>query len=549
MRRAGWQAAEHCCERPCGWLLTVSDGQGLGVPIPKDGDDPNLDEPLKRAEDLVPPETARHGGRHDPPLVERPLLDARWWVRRGGASVAVLTVFFVHFRPWQGGLLEDWGLALAWDAEGIGGLWTRLPATLGRPLHLLPHYFGMAVSGGGFVGPYGVLGLVAVAQLVAALWALRPLTGIAALRWAVALALALHPWWAAGDILRFLPAQVSVLGVVVWLGAAVRFLGDGRARWANILVLAPTAGLLTYQAPAAALILGAVVLALRTAATWRRRATLIALTVGVVGVVTAWSTLVAPLLSPSSYESQLLAPSLGLVAPVRAICRTLLLHAPAVVVAVVVVAAIVMALGFDGRLRPVHAWLLLLATASVPLAALAYASTTLHLNDPERVALPVGLATWLVLCSAVPALAADTLARRAATAVLLVATAVGAILGHGTWTHYATEQQELLEAIAPVREDMPPDAQVVVADTTGRFGDVYLLLPPHLNMALDVQYGPGADFVLCTPDGVARDHPSAALYPISTTPDCSALVDEADPESLGELSISGGTFELFEVEP
>jgi hypothetical protein len=420
---------------------------------------------------------------------------------------------------------------------------------LGRPLHLLPHYLGMAVSDGGFVGPYGVLGLVAVAQLVAALWALRPLTGIAALRWAVALAVALHPWWAAGDILRFLPGQVSVLGVVLWLGAAVRLLGDGRARWAILLVLAPTVGLLTYQAPAAALILGAVVLAVSTAATWRRRATLVLLTIGVVAVVTAWSTVIAPLVSPSSYESELLAPGLNLAGSVRAICRTLLLHAPTTAVAIIVVAAIVTALGFDGRLRPAHAWLLLLATASVPLAALTYASTTLHLNDPERVALPVGQATWLVLCCAVPALAADTVVRRAAMAVLLVATAVGAVLGYGTWTHYATEQQELLEAIAGVREDLPPDAQVVVADTSGRFGDVYLFLPPHLNVALDFQYGPGADFALCTPDGVARDHPTAALYPIPTTPDCSSLLAASETRSLGALATPDGAFDMYEVLP
>jgi hypothetical protein len=196
------------------------------------------------------------------------------------APVAVLAVFFLHFRPWQGGLLEEWGLALAWNVEGIGGFAARLPLTLGRPFVLLPQYVGMALSNGGFVGPYAVLGFVAVAQLVAALWAVAPLTGIRSLRWAVALALALHPWWAAGDILRFLPAQVSVFGVVLWLGASVRFLAGGRSRWALLIVLAPAFGLLTYQAPAAALVLGSAVLAFATSATWRRRAALVCLTVG-----------------------------------------------------------------------------------------------------------------------------------------------------------------------------------------------------------------------------------------------------------------------------
>ena len=196
------------------------------------------------------------------------------------ATGAVLAVFFVHFRPWQGGLLEDWGLVQAWDTEGFGGFVTRLPLTLGRPLHLLPDYVGMALSNGGFVGYYAVLGAVAVAQLVAALWAVAPLTNSRSLRWAVALALALHPWWAAGDILRFMSAQVSVLGVVLWLGASIRFLANGRVSWAVLLVVAPMAGLLSYQAPAAAIVLAAVVVAPMSRAGWRRQIALVVLTVG-----------------------------------------------------------------------------------------------------------------------------------------------------------------------------------------------------------------------------------------------------------------------------
>ena len=167
-------------------------------------------------------------------------------------GVAALGVFFVHFRPWQGGLLEDWGLALAWENEGIGGFAARIPATLGRPFELLPHYVGMALSGGGFVGPYAMLGLIALAQLAAGLWAVAPLTRFCPLRWAAALAIAVHPWWAPGDILRFMPAQVAVLGVVVWFGAALRFMDSGRRALIPILVVAPMLGLLTYQAPAAA---------------------------------------------------------------------------------------------------------------------------------------------------------------------------------------------------------------------------------------------------------------------------------------------------------
>ena len=45
---------------------------------------------------------------------------------------------------------------------------------------------------------------------------------------------------AAGDSLRFLPGQVAVLGVVVWLGAGMRYLKNGRPVWALLLVVAFT---------------------------------------------------------------------------------------------------------------------------------------------------------------------------------------------------------------------------------------------------------------------------------------------------------------------
>ena len=454
------------------------------------------------------------------------------------APVAVLAVFFLHFRPWQGGLLEEWGLALAWNVEGVGGFAARLPLTLGRPFVLLPQYVGMALSNGGFVGPYAVLGFVAVAQLVAALWAVAPLTGMRSLRWAVALALALHPWWAAGDILRFLPAQVSVLGVVLWLGASVRFLAGGRTRWALLIVLAPMFGLLTYQAPAAALVLGSAVLALATSATWRRRAALVCLTVGASGAVGLWSMVLAPLLSPTSYESQLRASTVDILASFRVILQTVELRAPSTEFAALIVAVIVVALGFSQRLSQGHAWLLLVGVASAPFAALVYFSQPTWLNDPERVILPIGVMLWVVLCCLLPALSTHRLMRVSATAVLLTGTIFGALVGYVTWTSYAASQQVLINAVQSVRKNVPHNAQLLVADQSGRFGDLYLLLPPLLNTALDVEHGAGADAVLCTPAGV-----------VGKTPDCSTLLHGKVATPLNDLVTTEGTFKVYELPP
>jgi hypothetical protein len=123
---------------------------------------------------------------------------------------------------------------------------------------------------------------------------------------------------------------------------------------------------------------------------------------------------------------------------------------------------------------------------------------------------------------------------RAFVSVALMGTLVGSVVGYVRWAGYAAAQQELIAAVAEVRDDVPDDATVIVEDMSGRYGDVYLLLPPHLNYALDVQYGAGADGVLCTASGVGRDHPVGALFPIVTTPDCAEYLTAPGATYLGE---------------
>jgi hypothetical protein len=461
-------------------------------------------------------------------------------LRRVLVVIGALAVAAVHFRPWEGAMLEDWELADAWRTGGLAGLPGRLHATLGRPLHLLPHYLGMALSNGGVTGPYAVLVAVAVAQFVVAMWAVRPLVSAWWTRWALALLVALHPWWVAGDILRFMPAQVAVLGVVVWLGASLRYLQSGRGVWLIPGGFAVVLGLLTYQGPALALVMGSVALAV-SASMPRRGVRLVLVTTAAVGAVLMWSIVIVPKLVPDSYEAQLMSGGLtDPVASVRAILRTLLLHGEGVLVLLGAVAITVIALGLHARLWPWQVWILLGFVAASPLAALAYASNTLHLNDPERVVLPVGVLLWIVACSVADRLPVHGGVARGVLAVVLIATALGGAAGYARWTGYSSAQQELLAAVEAVREEVPADATVIVEDTTGRYGDVYLLLPPHLNYALDVEYGAGADGVLCTASGAPRDQPDAALYPIATTPDCSEYLAASTATYLGEAMTDFG---------
>ena len=66
---------------------------------------------------------------------------------------------------------------------------------------------------------------------------------------------------------------------------------------------------------------------------------------------------------------------------------------------------------------------------------------------------------------------------------------------------------------------------------------------------MDAVYGPGADAELCTPSGVSRDHPTADLLPIATTPDCGDLLVGKDAKYLGAIETDDGPLELFRLDP
>jgi len=407
----------------------------------------------------------------------------------------------------------------------------------------------MMLSDGGFVGMYFVLGALAVAQVLAARWALKSLTTNRYLPIVMGLAIALHPWWAAGATLRFISAQVAILSVVVWLGAVLRFVESGKWQWAFATLVAPTLGLLTYPGPALALVGGALLVLLVVQGPRSRRIIAVGLAVAAVGAVSVWSAFIAPKLSPTGYEAQLTSTRPDITDSVSRIFRTIGDYSPAMMVMAGLILAVVATLVQRGQLVAREGFILALAILAAPLAALAYAATQLHLGDPERVGLPTGVALWLIGCFLLTSLARDRVAARAAAVVTLGLTFFGAMVTYVTWTGYAHDQQELLIAVQDVREDADPNAILIVKDYTGHYGDVYVLLPPHLNIALDVEFGAGADAELCTADGVERDHPTAATYPISTTPYCSELIAGRITAPLADTTTSEGKIEILVIAP
>lgn len=480
---------------------------------------------------------------------------------RAGASAFLVSacVGLTHLLMWPYGYLEEWGLIRVWQSEGVGAVLSGLSTTAGRPLHLVPAHLGLGLSGGRLLGMYLVTALITGATFVAVRWALRPLSLSTGLATAGALALAMHPFWSAGWLLRFQPAQAAVLGLVLWLGLALRVLASGGRVRGALSALALAAGLLTYQAvalvPMAVL---AVLWALSVMTTGRlapprRLLTLCAVTAGTVMTVATWTLLLAPRLAPNSYEAGLQGGGgLQIASSSRTIYATVLsgLAGPVLMVLAmtVVMAAAVRAMR-AGETRAQTARLTGTAlTAAVvltaPLTSLTYATTTLHLRDPERVLLPATTTLIIVVLAVAPHVRVRPLPRSLAAA-LIAALVVPALLALVGWRGLGERNYELLAAVLVYAKDAPPGTSFVVSDRDGYYGDVYTWLPPSLSTAASAAAGRPVDVTLCTDDDVVRDHPVAARYPIDSTPACAAILGGKVVASRIPLAVTGRDAELF----
>lgn len=222
-----------------------------------------------------------------------------------GASLC----FFLRISLWPFGLLEEFGLSLAYSQRGLRGFTDNFSTFSGRPLALVPSYLGLFLSNGGFAGQYAVAGIVSVSQFIAMLWAFSPLLRDYRFRWGLALIVATNPLWPAGFLLRYQSAQLSITFFVIWLGFAIRS-ADERRRGLNWLfgALALVVGLLSYPAIAIVpfLLLAPLCiypsLNLANKPSKRRIITICASTSVAVAISTIYTAKVAPWIWSAAYE-------------------------------------------------------------------------------------------------------------------------------------------------------------------------------------------------------------------------------------------------------
>lgn len=364
---------------------------------------------------------------------------------RIATALAALLVVIGHFRPWEGSLVEEWGMVLAWQVNGFGAYTdaTSLGATLARPLLLLPHYLGLEISRGSVVGLYVIAALAALAQMTLAVWASGRLGAPPAVRIALGLAVSTHPWWLAGYTLRYLSAQVAVAFCLLWFAAVVRFVTGGRRRWLVVSSGALIVGLLTYPGPALAVLFGMVAVLVGARLSRQQALAASAATIAVVGAYAGWALLVAPQLA-STYEAQLMAGATGTPrAAAAAVVRTIGLGSPALVVVLVVTALVVISLGFVGALTPGRSWLALLLACSTVGASLIFYPSMFHLQSAEHVPFAVGLAAWFVLCGLSGAFGSSRGTAAAFVGVTLAAALAASAAAHIVWGEYGAAQRSI----------------------------------------------------------------------------------------------------------
>jgi hypothetical protein len=463
-------------------------------------------------------------------------------------ATTVLIAFLFHFQWWNGPLLEEWVFISNLNTQGLHAISLSVLATMGRPLHTLPVYLGGVLTPGSALGMYFVLGGVAAFQVIATAWALRPALSKSISSWLLGLLLALHPWWTGGDVIRFLPAQVSLLFMLIWLGSVIRYLKSGQNLWLAGSAIAVVVGLMTYQALAFVYLFGVVAACLSLRQSFGRRANSAVVSTGlsVLGCL-VYSIFVAPKLFPS-YEAELLGgSSLRLWASMESIFSTEFHFGSVLFVFAAAVLAIVLVLSFRSprgqRIGYVFLiWMVPLSTFS----ALIYMSTSLHLNDPERVFFPIGVSLWLVLTLAIVRAGIEW--SKSLTYALSVLTLVAiffSALNLQKWAELSDAQERTLSIVSTVINEVSTNYELVLVDETGKLGDIYTFYGSAFSTAIKATFGaespPG---IICTADVVERKHPYASRYPLTTTEFCSAVLSP-DAVKLGEGTIPAGKILIY----
>lgn len=467
------------------------------------------------------------------------------WQRRTVVIAGALVVFAVHFRPWEGGLLEEWALARDWQHDGGWAvLHSYVGWTLSRPLHLLPTMLGLAITNGSPTGIFAIMGLVAAAQFLAIVWALRPISRSMWLNVAVALFVGLHPLWPAGYLQRFLPAQTAALALFIALGLIVRWLQQGRTRWLIGTCITLILGFAFYEGPAVAAPLMALAVALAVRANWRRRVAVVATATAVTAVMALYSIVIVRLVTPVGQDSYELSnlDSSAVKGPrelVTYLAGTYVNAGALLVLGILAVVLLGAILSLTRVIPYAAGWLMAGVAIASPICAIVFFGSIAWLQDIDR----IGYTTSLALAAAlaiwpITAAGRQTWVEPIFAVALAAVAVVGCVIGIARWQPYVQIQHCLLSALEPVVKEATGDDAVVVVDHSGTFGYLYTFPLQYLAGAAVVADDDPTTVWLCFPESSQYPLPSGGVT-------CDPTSNGLDLRPAGALSMPGGEVDLY----
>jgi hypothetical protein len=459
--------------------------------------------------------------------------------------IGALLAFAAHFRPWEGGLLEEWALARDWQQNGG---WQVLNAyvewTISRPLHLLPTMLGLAIAGGSPAGIFAIMGLVAAAQFLAVMWALRPISRSFWVNAVVALFIALHPLWPGGFLQRFLPAQAAALAIMIAIGLAVRWLQQRRVRWLLWTCVALILGFAFYQGPAVVAPLMALTVALAVPANWRRRIAIVVAATASTAFMTLYSIVIVRLVIPAGTNSYELA-NMDVAAVksardlVRYIAGTFINNGSLLVLGILAMVALGAVLSLTHVIPNWAGWLMAGVAIMSPVCAVVFFGSTAWLQDIDR----IGYTTSLALAVALMVWPMTGLGRQTRFETVLMSgialvAVVGCLFGIVHWQPYVQVQHRLLGALSTVVEKAKGDEAVVVVDHSGTFGYLYTFPLQYLQGASIVANEDPTKVWLCFPESSPYPLPSGGVT-------CDPTSTGLHLRPSGSMALGGGSVDFY----
>lgn len=430
--------------------------------------------------------------------------------------LAITIVATILFSAASYPTLEGWGLWSAYERSGFTYFVKSLPSQCDRPLHLVPSLMAWLSPGRYDTGCMILGGLLTVLRASLAIAIIRSLTINRETGFLLFLICVLQPMWPAAGYERFHAAQISFIFFLSAFYCCTRTTTKLDFIVISAGFIFAVSGLMTYQALfVVAFVTPFILLTLSTRPLARTTALVFWTTCGFYIVYQTFITYYFPGSYTSSFKEPLTMNSI------------VNLYATVLNSGVFVICSLIGVTFFlcthswfrsESIIRHIFIITILLLT---PVCGVIFYRNGLKLNDPDRIMFPVTVSLIIVFVAAShpgKSIRITPSSRwiHLACGLIFIVSFAGLI---SEPLRCVRLQLTLLHQLSAHNHQFDHTTSVRLVDNTGLFGDVYTFLPPHISLATNL-YGIPGTFEICTSDSIARKHPYANRYPITTTPSC-----------------------------